>query len=538
MDKTLLKKDLITILTGVCEKDFSDYTVLNEEIKRIEKSVNNGSPYIGKYFERLTNQCGDKKCILCEKQEAENGIVCQSCIDRIAPTIGYIPPGRKQDKVDELTQVLTEESRDTNTGTTRGTDNISPNSVLCPDCGTKIEAYEKICPNCGRPIKKSKQMNFAPVLILVLAVSVIILTIALIPLIRKKVDPIGEFERLISKGETSEAVFFYEENIKFNDELNAELTERFISEIDSIKKDFVSKDTGYEETVEILKEYKEYTFVEEYLTSVKKEIEKINDARVKMKKAEDEEKKGNILKAIEIYEELKPDEEGYALAIEKIEELKQYYIDNIIKEAKDLADEKKYEEAIVLLNETADEMGHTKEMDSLVKKYNEEKYDRGVCDVRNANFGDSKETVKKYERAELCDEGVDTLSYKDSLDASDVDVFYYFNESDQLYMIIYSLSEHYSNYDYYIRDYNSFHAKLVEKYGDPSKVQNWTSNSSLVKYCDTEGEALLLGYLSKASVWKLSKMDILISLQNDAGLKLFIAYQSKMFDSKDSKNQY
>ena len=106
----------------------------------------------------------------------------------------------------------------------------------------------------------------------------------------------------------------------------------------------------------------------------------------------------------------------------------------------------------------------------------------------------------------------------------DVWVIYYFNEDDQLFGILYSIEEYYTNYDLYLSAYENLANKLTEKYGTPDKVNN--RRSSMANYCSTEGMALQLGYIAKERVWNLDNMEIDYTISCPNELYFLISYTS------------
>lgn len=168
--------------------------------------------------------------------------------------------------------------------------------------------------------------------------------------------------------------------------------------------------------------------------------------------------------------------------------------------------------------------------------------DRSNCDIRNLKWGDSKETVMRYETASLYEvEGAEfqnntdnSLVYQDNIDGMKTAIFYLFNSQNQLCRAMYVDMEFYSNYDYYLSDYDNLYEKLVNKYGEPTEISDQTG--SMAKYCASKGQALQLGYLLKQSSWDLDDVSINIHAYcpNDIDLKVTITSKEYFEEPTDT----
>ena len=256
--------------------------------------------------------------------------------------------------------------------------------------------------------------------------------------------------------------------------------------------------------------------------------------RANYKHANEAQEANNYEEAYTSYGNVIKEDPNYDDAQAKKEALTEKIKASYLTQAEELAKNKDYDGAISKIDAVIAIIGDNTELGKLKAAYNEKKYERDYVDVRNVKFGDSKETVKKYERCEILEE-VDTgLICSDTLNGNNFWVFYYFNENDELYMVAYSIDERFTNYDLYISAYDTIVEQLEEKYGKASKVKD--QRSSMAKYCTSDGMALQLGYLAKSSVWNLENMTITSGLYCPNDLTFLIAYSSTKIEEAKNKD--
>ncbi len=163
--------------------------------------------------------------------------------------------------------------------------------------------------------------------------------------------------------------------------------------------------------------------------------------------------------------------------------------------------------------------------------------DRSDCDIRNAKFGDNKETVKRYETLECTDDSYNSLTYLTDLSGEDACLVYCFNNSDELYIVGYSIYESHTDYSQYISAYNNIKENVTKKYGSPNN--EWIKKGSLYSYCNSEAEALQLGEIAYYSVWELERYKIEMGLSTDNYEVTFILkYTSNEFGEDEDLSNY
>lgn len=146
--------------------------------------------------------------------------------------------------------------------------------------------------------------------------------------------------------------------------------------------------------------------------------------------------------------------------------------------------------------------------------------DRRDCDIRNAKFGDSKETVKRYEALNCLQEDNNSLSYITDLSGEEAFLIYNFNNTDELYIVGYMITEVHTNYNIYISKYNEIKENIIQKYGSPETDER--NRGSLYSYCSDEAQALQLGEVSYYTMWNLERCKIELGLQKDNSKITFI----------------
>lgn len=164
--------------------------------------------------------------------------------------------------------------------------------------------------------------------------------------------------------------------------------------------------------------------------------------------------------------------------------------------------------------------------------------DRTNCDIRNAKFGDSQETVIQYEDLKTIDDrDSNTLCYQTSLNNESAYLIYFFNDDDKLYGVVYRFTNTHTNNNYYISSYFDMVDKLSKKYGDPSdteKIEGFTYSV----YND-DAEALKMGALEYQTYWETKNMDVTIALKSDNHeILYFISYFSTKYHETMDHSEY
>lgn len=127
---------------------------------------------------------------------------------------------------------------------------------------------------------------------------------------------------------------------------------------------------------------------------------------------------------------------------------------------------------------------------------------------RNACWGDSIETVKKYETVDLIEESNEGLLYLDTLlDVYDVCVVYKF-ENDSLCKCGYTIKNNYTTGGQYINAYYDLQSKLKSLYGEPIEDEIYKFEDDMSIELAGESSALTYGYVKYRTVWNTGDVEI------------------------------
>lgn len=156
---------------------------------------------------------------------------------------------------------------------------------------------------------------------------------------------------------------------------------------------------------------------------------------------------------------------------------------------------------------------------------------RENTDFRTACWGDNRETVKKYETAEVMGDTDDDLIYEGSVLGFSTNIIYQF-DGDSLWMGAYSFTDTYSNPGQYISQYESIKKQLKKKYGKPKSDEVIPLAEQSLIDAAGEGQALEFGYVTYKAVWKKGDTDITLGMvATNYQITILIAYQNNTIEA-------
>lgn len=138
-------------------------------------------------------------------------------------------------------------------------------------------------------------------------------------------------------------------------------------------------------------------------------------------------------------------------------------------------------------------------------------------DIRNANWGMSKEEVKLSEtEGILFTEADDMLAY-DGVIVSGLKsaLGYLFNLNNELFGVNYVITEPHSNKTAFIADYNTLKEKLTTKYGPPDEDEEIWKDDLWMDKPEDWGLAIVTGDLMYYCTWHTSNLTIFLELSGD-----------------------
>lgn len=158
-------------------------------------------------------------------------------------------------------------------------------------------------------------------------------------------------------------------------------------------------------------------------------------------------------------------------------------------------------------------------------------------DFRKANWGMTKEQVKKAETGKLEGEQDDHLTYSDHVAGKNVKITYTFRNH-VLVRCSYMFKEEHTNKNLFISDYEEIKRILSDRYGPPSAEHvNWANHI----YRDDPakwGIAVSLGHLSYLSFWDTNTTKLYhVLLGNDHKIALGTTYESKELERESEKDK-
>ncbi|MGN1399723.1 MAG: hypothetical protein ACI4WG_06985 [Erysipelotrichaceae bacterium] len=132
--------------------------------------------------------------------------------------------------------------------------------------------------------------------------------------------------------------------------------------------------------------------------------------------------------------------------------------------------------------------------------------------VRDVCWEDSKEIIKYVETDELIEEDDDMLVYSTEISGISAALAYQFDDEYGLYQVNYLLNEATSNSSTLaISYYKKIKEAVSQKYGSPIQDEK-KPLSSLYEYCDSDSQALELGYIGYITKWTVDDTDISLVL--------------------------
>lgn len=126
-----------------------------------------------------------------------------------------------------------------------------------------------------------------------------------------------------------------------------------------------------------------------------------------------------------------------------------------------------------------------------------------VPDVREICWGDSMKDVIKIE-GKPADKGDNGLVYDVKLCGYDAELGYFFDDDYGVYKAVYLMEGNRGTVE--LSKFKKICEKISEKYGESEITK--LELSSLYKYCDSDGEALDMGYITMGCNWNLDNTEV------------------------------
>lgn len=156
-------------------------------------------------------------------------------------------------------------------------------------------------------------------------------------------------------------------------------------------------------------------------------------------------------------------------------------------------------------------------------------------DLRNVRWGMSKSEVMAIETDKLMVEGEKTILYETKVNSKSMNLYYGFNDNDQLCQATFELSVKHTNDNDYISDYDDLKNTLSLKHGKPELDTDVWKNDLYKDSRKDWGFAASIGHYSKTATWDNDKSSVILVLMGDNyDILVGILYSSKQIEIPDN----
>ena len=158
-------------------------------------------------------------------------------------------------------------------------------------------------------------------------------------------------------------------------------------------------------------------------------------------------------------------------------------------------------------------------------------------DIRNINWGMSREEVSKLETATYNFQQGEFVFYETTICGLSSNLIYAFNDNDELYQVIYQITEEHTSENLYINDYDNLKDEIQNKYGTPDESGETWIDDLYKDDPDDKGFALMLGDLIIKSIWYNDDVTIGLVLSGDNyEINHLLGYTSTEYEQSSSTN--
>ena len=178
------------------------------------------------------------------------------------------------------------------------------------------------------------------------ATAAAILCLAALVVIIPNLNPKGKYQSLIEQGKTKEAEMLYQEKISSNEKLSKELKEEEVQKIQKIYEDYKKVAISYDDAVDELEKYTEPEITRKKANDIKKSLQQLKESREAYAEAKKNEDNEDLEKALLCYRKVIEEDENYAEAEKRAEEINGMLMEKYIAEAADYAADQKYSDAL------------------------------------------------------------------------------------------------------------------------------------------------------------------------------------------------
>lgn len=254
------------------------------------------------------------------------------------------------------------------------------NKVKCPKCGTISKAGSRFCPNCGETLENAEVLKTPTIKNkkAAAATAAAILCLAALIVIIPNLNPKGKYQSLIEQGKTKEAEMLYQEKISSNEKLSKELKEEEVQKIQKIYEDYKKVAISYDDAVDELEKYTEPEITRKKANDIKKSLQQLKESREAYAEAKKNEDNEDLEKALLCYRKVIEEDENYAEAEKRAEEINGMLMEKYIAEAADYAADQKYSDALSSIRNAISKCGEDDQLDDLIDQYEKMKEEQYI----------------------------------------------------------------------------------------------------------------------------------------------------------------
>ena len=254
------------------------------------------------------------------------------------------------------------------------------NKVKCPKCGTISKAGSRFCPNCGETLENAEVLKTPTIKNkkAAAATAAAILCLAALIVIIPNLNPKGKYQSLIEQGKTKEAEMLYQEKISSNEKLSKELNEEEVQKIQKIYEDYKKVAISYDDAVDELEKYTEPEITRKKANDIKKSLQQLKESREAYAEAKKNEDNEDLEKALLCYRKVIEEDENYAEAEKRAEEINGMLMEKYIAEAADYAADQKYSDALSSIRNAISKCGEDDQLDDLIDQYEKMKEEQYI----------------------------------------------------------------------------------------------------------------------------------------------------------------
>lgn len=297
---------------------------------------------------------------------------------------------------------------------------LEEGAIFCTKCGTKVNKGTESIANQSAQLKnhhisqvsektkKEKTKNKKLPLYIGISVACLVLLFVGIILGSRNTD-MNYFREELKKGNYKNAYLYYG-NLSVSERMEVEkiLSEEANKTVEAYNQGTIT----YDEASDMLGQLEQMDYPEKEITS--KKLKNLKVSKIAFENAADEEQKGNLLQAIEEYQDVTENDGDYAEAQEKIESLTDNYKKDLFEKVNELIEAEKYEEAGVLLKEGKKILQNDDEYIELVESaeslHLEQKMNTSIAEAETLKLeGNYSEAIKILGKIEQDNIDVDSL---------------------------------------------------------------------------------------------------------------------------------